>query len=409
MGPPTMPFTALIEATRTGSLQAIDTLICQGAHLNIGNTDGDTPLAYSVYRGYMYVTHELLRNGADVNSHNAFYRRPAHWAAFQDFATITEILASYGANIDAQDSNGDSPYRYALHGNKARHILDTIHKARRHPHLLEQLSASIEICLGQAYYNHARTMMDRDEQYTQRGVDHALMLRARISDHDTHAHNLDTRISTYGTQICKAHNNTQKKRLEASIDRYIHNRECCFPWPLIHYLRTHQLHIWNAAPKTLYAPRLSRHGAMIAWDMLQQKPSQASCVRLICNELPEYTTYIADTYAQHQYFYIDAYDAVRQYRRAAKIIAEHCIPHAGTMTHTPARTAHKAGNSHFKHVFTRTIAQAATVSHDRELFQSLCPDEKIDDVLAQDVTHTSHNPIMPREITQHIISFVPDD
>ena len=73
------PSSTLIEASRLGYLEVVQSLIGRGADVNKSNNNDATPLHMASYDGHLEVVRALLAAGADVNRSNNRGDTPLYW------------------------------------------------------------------------------------------------------------------------------------------------------------------------------------------------------------------------------------------------------------------------------------------------------------------------------------------
>ena len=124
--------TPLLRAAKGHDVPAIKLLMAHGAHPNLPNRDGITPLmaaagldASSIDTRGDYTTPlagqnaketiaVLLANGADMEKTDRYGRTALHGAASWGWNEAEQILADNAANLKAEDDNGLTPFDYAM-------------------------------------------------------------------------------------------------------------------------------------------------------------------------------------------------------------------------------------------------------------------------------------------------------
>jgi ankyrin repeat protein len=105
---------ALPIAARYGHRDAVRWLINAGVNIEEEqNSDGETLLQVSAWRGELNTLVILIEVGAIVNTHNKNGETPLHNVGGDELAEITKALVSAGANVNAQDRWGDTPLHKA--------------------------------------------------------------------------------------------------------------------------------------------------------------------------------------------------------------------------------------------------------------------------------------------------------
>ena len=111
--------TALLSAVIMGERAEIVRLLLDGgAHVDVLDENGDTPLAYAVYLGDVYVTRLLLEAGADPNKRNLDGNDPfagamtSIWADTDRFLGLVRLLLDAGWDVNAQNADGLAALHY---------------------------------------------------------------------------------------------------------------------------------------------------------------------------------------------------------------------------------------------------------------------------------------------------------
>lgn len=113
-------WTVLHAAVRSNNPKALEMcklLVEAGAEINAENSEGNTPLHFSVYRQnreqlsadtYDGIIHLLLDNGADIESRNPTGATPLHFAARDSDASAAEVLLARGANVNEKTTGAEA-------------------------------------------------------------------------------------------------------------------------------------------------------------------------------------------------------------------------------------------------------------------------------------------------------------
>ena len=88
----------LIEASRLGYLEVVQSLIGRGADVNRSNYWGKTPLYWVSYHGHLEVVQALLAAGADVNKSINDGRTPLSGALAYNHTQVADLLRDAGAH-----------------------------------------------------------------------------------------------------------------------------------------------------------------------------------------------------------------------------------------------------------------------------------------------------------------------
>ncbi|HEY8521168.1 MAG TPA: ankyrin repeat domain-containing protein [Gammaproteobacteria bacterium] len=125
----TIGTTPLLRAARAADLPAMRLLLERGAHVDLPQADGITPLMVAAGLGQsprdtrgrfkteaqsVEAAELLLRAGADVNARDARGRTALHGAASQGYDQLVAVLAADGADLMAADADGLTPMDAAL-------------------------------------------------------------------------------------------------------------------------------------------------------------------------------------------------------------------------------------------------------------------------------------------------------
>ena len=109
----------LYMAARNGQLDLVAELLKDGAHVDTGGFDADTPLIASAERGDADVIRALLRARADVQATDKFGGTALHRAAERGDGEVADLLAKAKADVNARDSFGRCPMHLAaLYGHE---------------------------------------------------------------------------------------------------------------------------------------------------------------------------------------------------------------------------------------------------------------------------------------------------
>jgi ankyrin repeat protein len=113
-------WTALIWASRSGSIDAINLLLDSGADINLPGPTGDnwdaTPLQHAILQRQPSAVGVLLDRGADPNRGAGPGKRltPLLLAAGDTDPSILKLLLAHGADPTVEDENGATPLSLAV-------------------------------------------------------------------------------------------------------------------------------------------------------------------------------------------------------------------------------------------------------------------------------------------------------
>jgi len=112
-------WTALIWASRSGSIDAINLLLDSGADVNLPGSTGDnwdaTPLQHAILQRQPAAVRLLLDRGADLNRGGGLGSlAPLVLAAGDTDPAILQLLLAHGADPTVEDENGATPLSRAV-------------------------------------------------------------------------------------------------------------------------------------------------------------------------------------------------------------------------------------------------------------------------------------------------------
>lgn len=106
-----IPFQNLIDAVRSGNVEATSTALSRGAdqHLTLPEDDPDDPggslLTLAARLGHASAVSVLLEAGTHVDHRGHGSRTPLYRAAYMGHADIVEKLVAAGAYLEAQEGD----------------------------------------------------------------------------------------------------------------------------------------------------------------------------------------------------------------------------------------------------------------------------------------------------------------
>jgi ankyrin repeat protein len=112
------PWTPLIWAARSGSVEATNTLLDYGADVNLPGSTGDdwdaTPLQHAILQRQPAVVRLLLDRGADASRGAGGNQTPLLLAAGDTDPAILTLLLAHGADPRVENENGTTPLSLAV-------------------------------------------------------------------------------------------------------------------------------------------------------------------------------------------------------------------------------------------------------------------------------------------------------
>jgi cytohesin len=107
--------TPLMEAARSGSLEAVDLLLAAGAERDRFDQSGLTALHYAAWYGRAKVAARLLEVGANPNTiTDSLFETPLHYAVRFGDASLISLLLAAGTAREARDSDGRTALALAV-------------------------------------------------------------------------------------------------------------------------------------------------------------------------------------------------------------------------------------------------------------------------------------------------------
>ncbi len=98
----------LVDAARTGDLEAIKQHIADGADVNALHFEM-SPLTWAAMMGQTEAAELLLQHGADINGRNRDDNTALHLAVFLGYAETAELLLKSGADVNAKNDDDATP------------------------------------------------------------------------------------------------------------------------------------------------------------------------------------------------------------------------------------------------------------------------------------------------------------
>ena len=121
--------TPLVFSIRRGNEEMATSLLEAGADPNIAATSGNTPLTAASARGSTKLAKLLLKYGADADKTDNRGTTPLIIASFYNFYKLAKLLIEHGANVNKQNKSNTTPLEFsAWKGHTAlTHLLLTHH------------------------------------------------------------------------------------------------------------------------------------------------------------------------------------------------------------------------------------------------------------------------------------------
>jgi ankyrin repeat protein len=113
----------LFSAAVAGNAERVRSAVSRGAHVNIRDSLGDSPLMRAVYLGRSEAAQALLDKGADIGETNFDGQSALHVAAGQGHARVAGLLLAHGASVNARNSDRQTPLQLALNAETALVLL----------------------------------------------------------------------------------------------------------------------------------------------------------------------------------------------------------------------------------------------------------------------------------------------
>ncbi|XP_031400492.1 26S proteasome non-ATPase regulatory subunit 10 [Punica granatum] len=103
----------LHSAASIGNPQILETLLNNGADINVQNDGGRTALHYAASKGWRKIA-VLISHGAKINMKDKYGCTPLHRAASTGNSEMCELLIEEGAEVDSDDKAGQTPLMTAV-------------------------------------------------------------------------------------------------------------------------------------------------------------------------------------------------------------------------------------------------------------------------------------------------------
>jgi ankyrin repeat protein len=122
-------YTPLFSAFPLRDSYAIKAFLEAGAPgINVGNSDGETPLHWAAVNGFPELTERLLNHSANVNHVDKQGMSALHKAAHNGFEDVLRVLFAHGADTLATDARGRSLLHHGAMGGSRLAVLMALSK-----------------------------------------------------------------------------------------------------------------------------------------------------------------------------------------------------------------------------------------------------------------------------------------
>eukprot|EP00919_Chromeraceae_sp_WS-2016_P035641 GHVR01084547.1.p1 GENE.GHVR01084547.1~~GHVR01084547.1.p1 ORF type:complete len:324 (-),score=40.76 GHVR01084547.1:941-1867(-) len=105
--------THMIEACKSGLVEACEVLIAFGHDVNYKDSNGWTPLMFACAAGHLELSKLLIKKGAIINSHSNDQGTPLMVACAYGHVDMVMLLIEEGAEVNSKNSNGLNPLMFA--------------------------------------------------------------------------------------------------------------------------------------------------------------------------------------------------------------------------------------------------------------------------------------------------------
>lgn len=99
----------LISAVMWYSIEKTEELIKLGANVNGRDDNGNTPLHYACWKGYIEKIQLLFKNKANINARNIDGDTPLHTACQWGKNKVVKFLIKNNVNVDVINKQGNTP------------------------------------------------------------------------------------------------------------------------------------------------------------------------------------------------------------------------------------------------------------------------------------------------------------
>ena len=96
------PSVDIVEAARTGNIEAVKQYLAAGTDVNVVNNWGETPLYHAAANGHKEVVKLLIAKGADVNAKDERGKTPLDWAISGKHPETADLLRKHGGKTNKE-------------------------------------------------------------------------------------------------------------------------------------------------------------------------------------------------------------------------------------------------------------------------------------------------------------------
>lgn len=108
-----LQYANMVSVENAENLNTVNSLIQQGAKIDIKDDDDSTPLMYAAQLGYFNIAQSLIKHKASVNEKNKLGKTALMYAAESKHAGVVNLLIQNKAAIDIKNSLGKTALMYA--------------------------------------------------------------------------------------------------------------------------------------------------------------------------------------------------------------------------------------------------------------------------------------------------------
>jgi ankyrin repeat protein len=122
---------SLHDAAKSGDTELVQTLIADGADVNLLNRSDWPALHYAAINGHAETVQAFINAGANVDILGAAGRTALCYAAGHGGIATVQVLIAAGANLNSQDNTGWTALHYACCAGRKAEVLVLIHAGAR--------------------------------------------------------------------------------------------------------------------------------------------------------------------------------------------------------------------------------------------------------------------------------------